>query len=320
MQFLFDKNHKDTLFEQAFLQLLTALHMGKVCAGDRLPSVRQIAQRNNINHKTAFSIYQRLHAEGYITLRQGSGAYVSDIEQSDLEQAYCLSLFKLIRSNFAEAERLRISPRDFTKFAQSYVNRSRLKSVRIAVVECNDEQIGVFANEISNKLGVAVHPLLLQQLESPDRRTAQILSRVDFFATTHFHFKQVKALVAKYQKKLLQLRLDPNFIPAIVNAAHQGSVLMIVSNINYFPAFRQSLLNVGTARALVERISAVEHTNIAQARARIQQAQTIYISPICHSRVRKFLPLHCNELKIESTLSSESMERLEAYILFRSHS
>jgi DNA-binding transcriptional regulator YhcF (GntR family) len=54
LQFLFDKHHKDSFFEQAFLQLLTALHMGKACVGDRLPSVRQIAQRNNINHETAF--------------------------------------------------------------------------------------------------------------------------------------------------------------------------------------------------------------------------------------------------------------------------
>jgi DNA-binding transcriptional MocR family regulator len=43
--------------------------MGKVGDGDRLPSVRQMALRNSINHKTAFSIYQRLHLEGYITLR-----------------------------------------------------------------------------------------------------------------------------------------------------------------------------------------------------------------------------------------------------------
>lgn len=143
MQFLFDKEHKDSLFEQAFLQLVTALHMGKVGAGDRLPSVRQMALRNSINHKTAFSIYQRLHLEGYITLRRGSGAYVSDIDHADLEQAYCLSLFKLIKSNFAEAGRLRVSPRDFTRLAQNYLNKSQLKSVKVAVFECNDEQIGV---------------------------------------------------------------------------------------------------------------------------------------------------------------------------------
>jgi len=318
VQFLFDKTHKDSLFEQAFLQLLTALHMGKVGAGDRLPSVRQMALRNHINHKTAFSIYQRLHQEGYITLRRGSGAYVSDIDHADLEQAYCLSLFKLIKSNFAEADRLRISPRDFTRLSLSYLNKSQLKSVRVAVIECNDEQIGVFAAEISKKLGVVVSPLLLSRLEEPDRATHRILSRADLFTTTHFHFKQVKFLLQDYHKKLLQLRLNPNFVPSIVEAARQGTLLMIVSNVNYVPAFSQSLVNVGTPRSVVERISAVDDSNFEQVRAHALHADTVYVSPICDPRVKKFLPSHCQELKMDSTLSDESLERLEAFLLFRS--
>lgn len=318
MQFLFDKNHKDSLFEQAFLQLVTALHMGKVGAGDRLPSVRQMALRNNINHKTAFSIYQRLQLEGYITLRRGSGAYVSDIDHADLEQAYCLSLFRLIKSNFAEADRLRISPRDFTKLAHSYLNKSQLKSVKVVVIECNEEQIGVFAAEISNKLGVVVSPLLLSRIEAPDRATHRTLSRADLFTTTHFHFKQVKSLLDSYHKKLLQLRLNPNFVPSIVNAARQGKVLMIVSNVNYFPAFSQSLLNVGTPRSVVERISAVDDRNLEQVRLQALRADTVYVSPICNPRVITVLPLHRDELRIDSTLSAESLERLEAFLLFRS--
>jgi len=318
VQFLFDKQHKDSLFEQAFLQLVTALHMGKVGAGDRLPSVRQMALRNNINHKTAFSIYQRLNLEGYITLRRGSGAYVSDIDHSDLEQAYCLSLFKLIKSNFAEADRLKISPRDFTKLAHTYLNKSQLKSVKIAVIECNEEQIGVFASEISQKLGVVVSPLLLSKLDAPDKSTHRILARADLFATTHFHFKQVKSLLGNYQKKLLQLRLNPNFVPSIVNAARAGSLLMIVSNVNYYSAFSQSLLNVGTPREVVARISAVDDRNFEDVRGQAQQADTIYLSPICDPRIKQYLPAHSNILEMGSTLSDESLERLEAFLLFRS--
>ena len=317
MQFLLDKNHKDTLFEQAYLQLLTALHMGKMGAGDRLPSIRQVAQRNHINLKTVFSIYQRLSAEGYITLRTGSGAYISDIDRSDLEQAYCFSLFKLIESNLTEATRLRVNPREYAKLVQSFINKSQLKSKSVAVVECNEEQIGVFANEISNRLGITVYPLLLGQLEAPDRPTAKALSKADYFATTHFHFKQVISLTAKYRKKILQLRLNPAFVPEIVNAARRGSLLMIVSNADYFPAFRQSLLQVGTPRPLVEQITVVDEANVNRVRALSRQARTIYISPICNPLVRELLPAHFTELKFDSTLSRESLEMLEAVMLFR---
>lgn len=163
-----------------------------------------------------------------------------------------------------------------------------------------------------------MHPLLLSQLESPTRSTHRILSRADLFTTTHFHFKQVKSLLNGYQKKLLQLRLNPNFVPSLVNAARQGSLLMIVSNANYFAAFSQSLLNVGTPRSVIERISAVDDSDFEQVRAKVLRADTVYVSPLCDSRVQKLLPPHCNELKMDSTLSEDSLEMLEAYLLFRS--
>ena len=318
MQFVLDKNHKDTLFEQVYFQLLTALHMGKVVAGDRLPSVRQIAQRNAINLKTAFAIYQRLQGEGYITLRAGSGAYVSDIDQANLEQAYCLSIFRMIKSDITEAARLRVGPRDYARLVQGFVNRSRLKSARLAIVECNEEQIGLFAHEIQKRVGIGVHPLLLSKLESPDRRTARELSKVDYFATTHFHFKQVGSLIAKYQKRLLQLRLNPAFVPTIVAAARRGPVLMMVSDAGYFQAFRQSLLQTGTPPALVARIHAIDETDLARARSLAHAARTVYVSPICPPSLRELQPAHAEELKFESTLSAESLELLEAVALFDS--
>jgi DNA-binding transcriptional regulator YhcF (GntR family) len=42
------------------------VHIGKLHAGGRLPSVRQVALSNKINLKTAFSIYQRLNEEGLV--------------------------------------------------------------------------------------------------------------------------------------------------------------------------------------------------------------------------------------------------------------
>ncbi|HXG93633.1 MAG TPA: GntR family transcriptional regulator [Blastocatellia bacterium] len=318
MQFILDKTQKLALFEQAREQLLTALHTGKLRPGDKLPSVRQVAQRNSINLKTAFAIYRRLKDEGYIDMRAGSGAYVSEIEGIDLEQAYCLSIFQLIKSNIYAASHLRIDPKEYSRLVQSYVDRSRLEAVNLAVIECNQEQIELFASEVSARLRVKVHPLLLEQVQSPDKRVARLLAQIDYFATTHFHFKEVKRLVARYGKSPLQLRLNPAFIPGLVGAAHRGQVLMVVSNANYFPMFRRALLDVGTPVKIVERITAVDHASPERVREAALRASAVYISPICDPRVRKALPPRINEIKFESMLSRESFEMLEAVMLFHS--
>lgn len=317
MLFVLEKGSRDSLLEQARSQLLTALHTGRLGAGDRLPSVRQVAQRNQINLKTAYSIYQRLCSEGYVTLRVGSGAYVADIAQSDLEEAYCHSVLRLLKSNLAEADRLRLGPREYLELVRRLVNGPQTRPARVAVIECNEEQINLFAYEISSRTGLAVAPLLLQRLEAPDPRVAKELARADYFATTHFHFMEVKGLTAGLGKPLVQLRLNPAFVPSIVEAARRGALLMVVSNADYFPAFRQSLLRIGTPRAVVERITAVDHSSPGRVRAAAVRARTVYVSPICKPQIRRLIPVGAEPLKVEGALSDESLERLEALALLR---
>lgn len=316
MQFILDKQQNNSLFEQAREQLVTALHMGKLRAGDRLPSVRQIAQRSNINIKTAFSIYQRLKAEGYIEIRTGSGAYVADIDKADLDQVYCFSIFRLIKSNLLAASQLKLDPAQYSDMVRNFIDKPQLASLEITVVECNEEQVNLFAYEISNHLAVRVFPILLEQFETPDQRLARALARTDYFATTDYHFKQVKDLAGKYNKKILQLRLNPDFLPALIAAARRGRVLMVVSDSNFYPAFRHNLVKLGISNTILDRISAVDLSDMARVRAALSRAQSVYISPICDPQVRKMLPSKIKEVRLDSMLSTESIEAIEAVLLF----
>jgi GntR family transcriptional regulator len=319
MQFLLDKAQKSTLFEQAREQLITALHTGKLRAGDRLPSVRQLAQRNKINLKTAFSIYQRLKEEGYIELRAGSGAYVSDMESADLDQAYCLAVFRMIKSNIAQASHLKLDPRQYADLVCGFVRKSPSISVKLVVIECNREQTNLFTYEISSCLKVPVAPVLLSQLQHPDPQSARILAQADYLVTTDFHFKQVKELAECYKKKTLQLRLNPAFVPRLIAAAHRGKVLMVVSNVDFFPAFQHRLLSIGTAPATLDNITAVSDANLDRVRAVAIGARSVYVSPICDSRVRKAIPEGVEELKFDRLLSEESIEMLEAVMLLHAN-
>jgi DNA-binding transcriptional regulator YhcF (GntR family) len=316
MQFLLDKNQTTSLFEQARDQLLTALHLGSVRGGQRLPSVRQIAQRSGINLKTAFAIYQRLRQEGYIELRTGSGAYVADIDRSDLDQTYCLSVLQLIKSNLAEAGHLKLDAHRYRSLVERFIDRSELAGVQVAVVECNQEQIDLFAHEISSRLRVRVFPVLVAQLESPDRRTARALAQSTYFLTTDYHFKQVREIAGRYQKKLLQVRLNPAFLTELVKAARRGRVLMIVSDADFFPAFRQNLIGLGIPAATLDHIRALDGGQVVEIRAALADSRYVYISPICDQRLRQMVPPRVKELRFESMLSAESIEAIEAILLF----
>ncbi|HMD00147.1 MAG TPA: GntR family transcriptional regulator, partial [Ferruginibacter sp.] len=273
MQFLLDKNQKNSLFEQTREQLITALHLGRLRSGDRLPSIRQTALRNNVNSKTAFAIYQRLKEEGYIEIRTGSGAYISDMDRLDLNQTYCLSVFQLIKANLAQAGQLKIEPQQYCEYVRRFIDKSQLTSIQAAVFECNEEQINLFASEISKRLQVRVFPVRLNQLKSDDAKSAKLLSRMDYFITTDYHFNQVKELGEKYKKKTVQIRLNPDFVPALITAARRKGLLMIVSDTKFFPAFRRNMLSIGIPSALLEQITAIDDRNFSRVRAAIERSK-----------------------------------------------
>src|SRR3954464_1563084 len=51
---------------------------GTLIAGDRLPSVRQLAKELLVNQNTILRVYERLTAEGLLERRHGDGTYIAD--------------------------------------------------------------------------------------------------------------------------------------------------------------------------------------------------------------------------------------------------
>jgi GntR family transcriptional regulator len=59
-------------------QIRTQCASGSVKPGERLPSVRQLAQELAVNQNTILRVYERLTAEGLLERRHGDGTYVAD--------------------------------------------------------------------------------------------------------------------------------------------------------------------------------------------------------------------------------------------------
>jgi len=141
---------------------------------------------------------------------------------------------------------------------------------------------------------------------------------MDYFVTTDYHFNELKHLARPYNKRILRLHLNPAFVPTLVHAARRGRVLMIVSNADFFPAFRRTLLGLGAGASALEHITAMDATNHARIRAAAATASSVYISPLCDSRIRRLIPRAVERLEVETTLAPDSLEMLEAVLLVHS--
>jgi DNA-binding transcriptional regulator YhcF (GntR family) len=94
---------------QVAWRLRAAIATGKLAPGDRLPSVRELAEAAGVNPNTARAIYGRLEAEGLVASRHGLGTFVSNETQPSAH------VERIAAEAVAEARRAGISPADVAR-------------------------------------------------------------------------------------------------------------------------------------------------------------------------------------------------------------
>lgn len=70
---------------QLYRALRDVLLNGRVQAGDKLPSSRELAWRLAVSRNTVHGVYERLISEGFLTAHHGSGTFVSAHRQNGLD-------------------------------------------------------------------------------------------------------------------------------------------------------------------------------------------------------------------------------------------
>ena len=63
---------------QLYRQLRAGILEGRLNAGERLPSTRDLATQLGVSRKTTLEVFERLNAEGYLVSRPGDGTFVAD--------------------------------------------------------------------------------------------------------------------------------------------------------------------------------------------------------------------------------------------------
>ncbi|MCQ2551330.1 MAG: PLP-dependent aminotransferase family protein [Clostridia bacterium] len=75
---LFNYNSGVPLYIQLYENIKNSIAMGERASGEKLPSLRELAEDLEISVTTVSAAYNQLAVEGYIVNRPGSGYYVSD--------------------------------------------------------------------------------------------------------------------------------------------------------------------------------------------------------------------------------------------------
>jgi len=88
MQFQLDMKSGVPFYRQIIDQVKSAIASGQLEAGNRLPTVRQMAVDLSINPNTVSRAYTELELTGLVETQMGSGTFIGhqDVAQDDVER------------------------------------------------------------------------------------------------------------------------------------------------------------------------------------------------------------------------------------------
>jgi DNA-binding transcriptional regulator YhcF (GntR family) len=111
--------------------------LGELPAGQRLPSVRELAERAGIAPMTVATVYRELRKSGLIESKPGAGTYVGDGHTRDgLRSTAMRRMQRRIDSLFNEAEELGLAPSVVASLVNARAARGRpaTRSLRLVMV------------------------------------------------------------------------------------------------------------------------------------------------------------------------------------------
>ncbi len=107
-------------------------YLNRVAAGDRLPSVRDLAKTLRISPTTAVELYKELENDGIVETRPRSGTFLRRISQEDDRTGRDLAVFATIVRLASRLELLRITPSDFSALLLRYSGGVARQDLRFA--------------------------------------------------------------------------------------------------------------------------------------------------------------------------------------------
>lgn len=207
-------------------------YFGRWSAGDRLPSVRDVAALEDVDRKTAAAAYRRLELEGLVRVEPRSGVYLTSEARSDGRDPMRRLHAQWLESTLASGAELGLDAETATRMLQS---AATVEKRRVPVVDPDPAQAELLARELSSRTGlecVATRPGQLPAQVGP-------LRDPPFIVATPEGAEALRALDGRVP--IVRMTLAPELFDEVCRAAEDGPVTVVVATVAFRRELRQAL-------------------------------------------------------------------------------
>jgi GntR family transcriptional regulator len=292
------------ILDQLRDRIVTGLYFGNWQPGERLPSIRDIADAESVDRKTAAAAYHRLEEEGLVEVKARSGVFLRD-EQGNGDAPRGGPLEKLqkrwLKNTYDGARALGLDTGTVLRLFNAV---GEVESTPVPVIEEDEATARTVAQELSECAGIDARPVLLQELGN---RLA-VFAGTPFVVTTPYYASRVQALVPR--APLITATLSLDVLHDLLARASDGTILVAVPSEwiaqRVEAALRQRAPNMDRTRVLVVDAT----TDLQQVR---REFGCVFVWPGCEELLSVFADDDC--VKPVRLLSEATLDRVRTGVL-----
>jgi hypothetical protein len=284
-------------------RLLAGIHTGRLSAGTRLPSYREISDELGVDLRAVARAYAFLEAEGLVEVRGRSGVFLA--EQKRIGGGVLAETARWLVAVGREAWLRRVRVPQLPDFVRE-CTASRV--VRCAFVESTVDQVTSIGTELRDDFGFDVAPVHADRCapiaagETDPPALPAELREADFIATTAFHAREMERAAGALEVPLVVIRLNPLFMREVQRTLAEQEMVVVCADPLY--AERLKLLVGSRHTERVRTVLASDRDEVAK----LDPARPVLVTEAARSQLSD-LPLP-RSFPDQPMISPESADEL----------
>jgi GntR family transcriptional regulator len=292
------------ILDQLRDRIVTGLYFGNWQPGERLPSIRDIADAESVDRKTAAAAYHRLEEEGLVEVKARSGVFLRD-ERDAPGNGRNGPLERLqkrwLKNTYDGARALGLETDTVLRLFHAVAD---VEAAQIPVLEEDEAAARTVAHELRECVGINARPVMLQDVAN--RSVA--FGTLPFAITTPYHAQRVAQLLPRTPIIVATLSLD--LLHGLLERAEDGPIMVIVPSAPTARRVEAALRQKGPSVAQTRVVVANRDIDLVKLRG---DARCVYVWPGCEDVLSAFAGDDC--VKPVRLLSEATLDRVRTAVL-----
>lgn len=212
------------LYQQLVDQIRAAVKQGGLVSGERLPTVQELTEELKIARGTVKRAYDELERLGLLEKVQGRGTFIryQPIHSASRKEQAMAAIDALLD----ELDEMGLSPSEINIFLNLKLRERAEKEafVRVAVVECNPENLSQMSEQLRHIPGVDLYSFLLDNIRQYPYKLEQ---GFDLVVTTATHADYLESVLPGVKVVRAALCLSRSSLAHIIKLRHGKKVGII---------------------------------------------------------------------------------------------